>query len=87
MPHSETKSKRSRRGGEKPGKSHLSRVASRYTVGLAPGLANEVQRYAETADTSVVHQADAILFKAALPRLTFSRISEALAVQIKGFGR
>jgi len=52
MPHSETKIKRSRRG-EKPGKSNLKRDVSRYTVGLAPGLANEVQRYAETADTSM----------------------------------
>ena len=52
MPHSETKIKRSRRG-EKPGKSNLKRDVSRYTVGLTPGLANEVQRYAETADTSM----------------------------------
>ncbi len=53
MPHSDTKVKRNRRGGEKPGKRHLNRAVSRYTVGLAPGLANEVQRYAETVDTSM----------------------------------
>src|SRR5437660_12789788 len=53
MPHSETTIKRSRRGSEKPGKSHQSRVESRYTVGLDPSLANQVQRYAETVDTSM----------------------------------
>jgi hypothetical protein len=36
--------------------------------------------------SSAVRQADAILFKAALPRLTFSRIAEALAVLMNGFG-
>ena len=30
-----------------------SKVASRYTVGLAPSLASQVQRYAETTDTSI----------------------------------
>jgi hypothetical protein len=53
MPHSETTIKRSRRGGEKPGKRHQRKVESRYTVGLAPSLANQVQRYAETVDTSI----------------------------------
>lgn len=53
MPHSETTTKRNRRGGEKPGKSRQSSVATRHTVGLAPGLANQVQRYAETVDTSM----------------------------------
>src|SRR5271166_3392140 len=52
MPRSETTIKRSRRGGEKSGKSRQSKVASRYTVGLAPSLAHRVQRYAETVDTS-----------------------------------
>jgi hypothetical protein len=46
-------SKRSRRGREKPVKSHQSNVESRYTVGLAPSLANQVQRYAKTVDTSM----------------------------------
>ena len=50
MPHSETKSKRRPRGGEKRGKIHQSKVESRYTVALAPSLANQVQRYAETVD-------------------------------------
>ena len=53
MPHSETTTKRSRRGGDKPGTRHPGKVGSRYTVGLAPGLANQVQRYAETVDTSM----------------------------------
>jgi hypothetical protein len=53
MPHSATKTKPNRRGGEKPGKRRLDRAASRYTVALAPGLANEVQQYAETVDTSM----------------------------------
>jgi hypothetical protein len=52
MPHSETITKRSRRGdrrsGTRPGK-----VESRYTVGLAPNLANQVARYAQTVDTSM----------------------------------
>jgi hypothetical protein len=52
MLHSETIPKRIRRSGEKPGK-RASKGGSRYTVGLAPSLANQVQRYAETVDTSM----------------------------------
>ena len=52
MPHSKTTIRRSR-GEEKPGRSHQSGVESRYTVGLAPGLANQVRRYANTVDTSM----------------------------------
>ena len=37
-------------------------------------------------ETSVVRQADCNLWRAARPRLTFSSMSEALAVQIKGLG-
>ena len=36
--------------------------------------------------TSVVRQADCNLWRAARPRLTLSRMSDALAVQIKGLG-
>ena len=36
--------------------------------------------------SSVVRQSDCTLCKAARPRLTFSRISEAVAVQMKGVG-
>src|SRR5712692_7830194 len=50
MPHSETTIKRSRRGAQKSGPS---KVESRYTVALVPSLADQVQRYAETVDTSM----------------------------------
>src|SRR6202521_4624232 len=53
MPHSATLIKRSRRSSKKPVKNHKSKVESRYTVGLAPSLADQVQRYAETVDTSM----------------------------------
>ena len=36
--------------------------------------------------SSVVRQADCTLCRAARPRLTFSRMSEAVAVQMKGVG-
>jgi hypothetical protein len=84
MPHSETKVKRSRRSGKKPGKGHKSRVESRYTVGLAPSLANQVQRYAETVDTSM-SKAIAALVRLGLEsqenrkREFFRRLKENLA--------
>ena len=53
MPHSETTTDRSRRAAQKSGRIHQSRVGARYTVGLVPSLANQVQRYAETVDTSM----------------------------------
>lgn len=49
MPHSDSAAKRGRRGGVKS----RGKIESRYTVGLAPGLANEVERYAETVDISM----------------------------------
>lgn len=52
MPHSETTVKRSRRGDQKSRK-RPSKVESRYTVGLAPGIANQVARYAQMVDTSM----------------------------------
>jgi hypothetical protein len=52
MPHVESTSKR-RSAGAKPRKSHQGKVESRHTVGLSPSLANQVQRYAETVDTSM----------------------------------
>src|SRR5436190_18014660 len=52
MPHAET-IKRSRRGSQKPGIRPPSKAGLRYTVGLAPTLASQVQRYAETVDTSM----------------------------------
>ena len=42
--------------------------------------------YATAARASVVRQADCTLCRAARPRLTFSRMSEAVAVQMKGVG-
>ena len=53
MPHSETTIKRSRRSERQAGKSHPRKVESRYTVGLAPSVANQVQRYAGMVDKSM----------------------------------
>ncbi len=53
MPHLQSTVKRRRHKGEKPEKSDQHKVGPRYTVGLAPSLANQVQRYAETVDTSM----------------------------------
>lgn len=53
MPHSVSTSKRGRRSAAKSGKKQPVTVDSRYTVGLAPGLAGEVRRYAKTVDTSM----------------------------------
>jgi hypothetical protein len=52
MPHSETTIKGSRRGDQKS-RNRPRKVESRYTVGLAPGVANQVARYAQTVDTSM----------------------------------
>ena len=84
MPHSETLIKRNRRSGKKPVKNHKSKVESRYTVGLAPSLANQVQRYAETVDTSM-SKAIAALVRIGLEsqesrkREFFRRLKENLA--------
>jgi hypothetical protein len=83
MPHSET-IKRSRRGGEKPGKSHPPKIESRYTVALAPSVANQVERYAQTVDTSM-SKAIATLVRLGLEsqedrkREFFRRLKENLA--------
>ena len=53
MPHSATKSKRSRRADQKSGTTRQGKAELRYTVGLVPSLASEVERYAQTADTSM----------------------------------
>ena len=52
MPHSETTNKRGRRGDKGP-RNRPSEAESRYTVGLARPLANQVARYAQTVDTSM----------------------------------
>ena len=54
MPHLELETrKRSRTSGVKSGRNHQNKTESRYTVGLAPGLAHQVEKYAETVDTSM----------------------------------
>ena len=82
MHHSET-IKRGRRGDRKPS-NHPSKVESRYTVGLAPSLADQVARYARTVDTSM-SKAIAALVRIGLEsqedrkREFFRRLKENLA--------
>ncbi|MBZ5622011.1 MAG: hypothetical protein LAQ69_25280 [Acidobacteriia bacterium] len=84
MPQSESRTKRGRRGGEKTGKNRQGKVESRYTVGLAPSLANQVQRYAQTVDASM-SKAIAALVRLGLEsqedrkREFFRRLKENLA--------
>ena len=83
MPHSETTVKRSRRGDQKS-RNRPSKVESRYTVGLAPSVANQVTRYAQTVDTSM-SKAIAALVRIGLEsqedrkRDFFKRLKENLA--------
>ena len=83
MPHSETTVKRSRRGDQKSRK-RPSKVESRYTVGLAPGIANQLARYAQMVDTSM-SKAIAALVRMGLEsqedrkRDFFKRLKENLA--------
>ena len=83
MPHSETAAKRNQRGDRKP-RNHPRKVESRYTVGLAPSLANQVARYAHTVDTSM-SKAIAALVRIGLEsqedrkRNFFKRLKENLA--------
>jgi hypothetical protein len=84
MPHSETKIARSQRATQKSGRNRPRKAASRYTVGLVPSLAGQVQRYAETADTSM-SKAIAALVRLGLEnqesrkREFFDRLKEDLA--------
>ena len=84
MPHSETTTDRRRRADRKSGRNHPSKVGARYTVGLVPSLANQVQRYAETVDTSM-SKAIAALVRLGLEnqenrkREFFNRLRENLA--------
>jgi len=52
MPHSGTTAKRCR-GDHPKSKKRPHSVESRYTVGLAPSLANQVAHYAQAVDTSM----------------------------------
>ena len=84
MPHVETPPKRNRPASRKSRKKHEAKVESRYTVGLAPALANQVERYAETVDTSM-SKAIAALVRIGLEsqenrkREFFKRLKENLA--------
>ena len=84
MPHSKTPPKRSRRTGDTSTKNRQRKVESRYTVGLAPSLASQVERYAETVDTSM-SKAIAALVRLGLEgqenrkREFFKRLKENLA--------
>ena len=84
MPHSKTPPKRRRRTGDTSTKNRQRKVESRYTVGLAPSLASQVERYAETVDTSM-SKAIAALVRLGLEgqenrkREFFKRLKENLA--------
>jgi hypothetical protein len=83
MPHSETTIKRSRRG-ERTSSNRPRKAELRYTVGLAPVVANQVARYAQTVDTSM-SKAIAALVRIGLEshedrkRDFFKRLKENLA--------
>ena len=54
MPHSEaTRSKRGQESAPRQFKGRQGKTESRYSVGLPRGIASQVERYAETADTSM----------------------------------
>jgi hypothetical protein len=53
MPHRETTTKRALQGGAGSKKKTRGKLESRYTVGLAPSLASQVERYARTVDASM----------------------------------
>jgi len=53
MPHVETSPKQPRRRGQGSPKKSGASAETRYTVGLAPSLANKVERYARTVDASM----------------------------------
>ena len=53
MPHVDAPTKRRGRAGRTSSKIVTSKAESRYTVGLAPKVANQVERYAQSVDTSM----------------------------------
>lgn len=81
MPHSETTLKHSRKA---KGKNPSCPGESRYTVGLTPHVANQVERYARTVDASM-SKAIAALVRIGLEsqedrkREFFKRLKENLA--------
>jgi hypothetical protein len=56
------------------------------TSSVVGGSAAETTSATSTSAPSVVHHTDGHLFKTARARVTFSRMSVALAVQMKGLG-
>jgi len=52
MPHTKNATKRSTSSPSKPRKDLAVKDEVRYTVGLAASVARQVERYAQTADTS-----------------------------------
>ena len=84
MPHSNTTIGRNRRAGQKSECNRQSKVEGRYTVGLTPSVANEVERYAQSVDTSM-SKAIAALVRLGLEsqrsrkREFFKRLKENLA--------
>src|SRR5713226_6732295 len=84
MPHPETTMRRGRRGTQKSLRNQRGNAESRYTVGLSPSLANQVERYAKTVDTSM-SKAIAALVRLGLEsqenrkREFFKRLKENLA--------
>ena len=84
MPHSETRIERNRRAASRSGRNPPRKAGSRYTVGLAPSLADQVQRYASTVNTSM-SKAIAALVRLGLEnqesrkRDFFNRLKENLA--------
>lgn len=53
MPHSNPTGKRSRGTRRAASKNNVSTGGTRYTVGLAPGLAQQVEGYAKANDSSM----------------------------------
>jgi hypothetical protein len=53
MPHSNVTAKRSPQPGRKLPKATAPKGDLRYSVGLAPGLADEVEKYAQSTDSSM----------------------------------
>jgi|SRR5579864_6915625 hypothetical protein len=85
MPHSATTTtKRGRRRSVQPARNHQNETQSRYTVGLSRGLAQQVERYAATTDTSVSKALSTLVrlgieSQADRKRLFFKKLKENLA--------
>ena len=76
--------KHSRRGKVASGRNQQSRTETRHTVGLAPGLARQVERFAATTDASM-SKAIATLVRLGLEsqddrkRVFFTKLKENLS--------